>query len=231
MLQNQPKQGIQFGKVSQPTKIMLQTDIDSLFSAQAKLPACIRTCQNLFEINFSQENKARIDASAWLELQKELLNIEKELFTALKQAQYLLTNCSINTVIEDSNSVNNWATNSKRAILLDLLNDSDTDLSIIESIDTALLEDETIIDSFTKPALRNDLLALLEEQVKDFSKLAKDFELAVTSEQQEEMLSKLLGDSVQQEDILFDVFASGLTNITDFEVSFTVIATYLVLCS
>lgn len=238
MLNNQSTQGIQFGRVARPTisnsitKTTTNTvEIEKLFTAQSKLHTCIANNQNLFEINFAQETKTRIDASAWLELQKELLDIEQDLLTSLKQAQDLVTQASNTKTKLDNDLIKNWSTHSKRAILLDLLNNSNTNPEIIESIDEAFLEEASAMLSFTSPTICTELLALLVEQIKDFSALVRKFELAVTSEKQEELLRTLLGDPTNPDEIFFDVFASGFSAMTDFELSLTAIATYLVLHS
>ena len=206
--------------------------IDTLFAAQGQIQDCINTNQNLFATNFGQEQKIRIDATAWLELRNTLVNIEKNLYNSLNNAQDMLNN-SVESF--DPNTAKqglaNWAKDTKRFFLLDLLNEHKLNPELITAIDEAFLEDPEDMLAFTTANIRNDLLSLLEEQIKDFSILVKKAELAVSQEQQEEVLQELLGDMNSSDDLLFDVFASGFSAMKDFEISFAVIATYMVLCS
>ncbi len=206
--------------------------IETLFAAQAQLQSCITSNQNLFETNFGQEQTIRVDAAAWLELRNNLVSIEKDLHIALKNAQAMLNssvqNFNANNAKED---LKTWNMNAKRFILLDLLNTHNINPELINAIDESFLEEPESMLAFTSPSTPADLLVLLEEQIKDFSTLVKKAELAITPQDQEDILHQLLGDASNTEDLLFDVFASGFSAMGDFEISFVVIATYMVLCS
>lgn len=208
------------------------TKIETLFATQAQLQSCIESNKNLFEANFGQEQQIRVDASAWLELRNDLVNIEKNLYTSLNNAQDMLSNSTQSfDATAAKQSLENWAKDTKRFILLDLLNEHNINPELITAIDEAFLEEPKDMLAFTTASIHTDLLSLLEEQIKDFSNLVKKAELAVSSEAQQEILQQLLGDLSNTDDFLFDIFASGFSTMGDFEITFAVIATYTVLCS
>lgn len=206
--------------------------LKDFLAAQSDLKQCIQSGKTIFETHFAQENKSKVETMAWLELQAKLLNFEETLQATVRYAQDVLTNSVAGFETENAQvALFNWEHHSKRSDFLNLFRTSGINEELTDIIDEALTENSVQLLSFLNTSLDTDLLALIEEQSKDFSKLIKDFSLAQSAQEQEDILIRLLGDPKQTDDLLFDVFSSGLMAMSNFELSFAAIATYAILCA
>ncbi len=200
--------------------------IKQILSAQPQLQNCIKSSLALYETHFFQETPVAIANMTWLELSADLVELEAHLSASLKQAQTLLPDLSAQ---QNQFALSNWAKQAKQQDLQVLFRDYSVNEEFSDIIDEAFTEDDKTLLGFARPDLAVELLALLGEQCKDFSSLIQGFVLADDAEAQEAMLSKLLGDTIESDELSFDVFASGFMAMADFELSLASIATYAVL--
>ncbi len=201
--------------------------LEELLAALPQIQACISNSQTLVETHFSQESKTKIESMTWLELQTSLVDLEATLHESVKQAQMLLINSDIRFAQANTQTLTNWTLEAKRSDLLRLFRHCKMNEDLSDIIDEALSQNATAIASILNPQLRLDLMALLEEQVKDFSALSKRVGTALNAQEQEAVLHKLLGDP--KDELMFDVFSSGLMAMSDLELSLAAIAAYTVL--
>ncbi|MEZ4605553.1 MAG: hypothetical protein R2865_01780 [Deinococcales bacterium] len=167
----------------------------------------------------------------WLELKTRLLNLETELQQAHSHAQKLLLESAHRLRMQKNTSFGNWLHSSKRKTLLELFISYNINQELSSTIDEAFSEAPEQILKFISPNLCIDLLALLEEQLKDFAAIIQQVASARTLNSQEHVLSKLLGDPECSDSLLFDVFTPGLASISEFEICLAGIATCVVMCA
>ena len=203
---------------------------EKLLTIQPLLQDCIKASQSLFESNFNQEHKTKIESINWLELHGMVLNLEKNLQLTLIDIEVALSVIALDldtTKLLDIFS--NWSTSSKRIDLLQLLNNYKINSELLAIIDDAFLEAPNSMQEIATVDFQEDLLNMLRDQIKDLSILSHDMQLATDAVAQEKVLRKILGDPRQSDELDFDVFVVGLSRLQDFELSFAIIALYMVL--